>query len=95
MSATRKRPGLAEMKKSPAVPMNAFDNFKQPWQYDDPSKPPKWLVNEKILPPGLPLTPPPLPLEMLPPGAATPYPYLETNRLRGSNYPVAWTATGR
>ena len=36
-------------------------------KYDDPTKPPDWLLAPKLLDPGLPTTPPPPPTMMLPP----------------------------
>ena len=38
-------------------------------KYEDPLKPPAWLLSEKLLDPGLPTTPPPPPTMMPPPPA--------------------------
>lgn len=50
--------------------MKEFADFKKEGMYSDPKNPPEWLdqsTQPKLLPPGLPLTPPPLPPEQIPP----------------------------
>ena len=45
-----------------------FKDFEKEGMYSDPKSPPDWLdqsTQKKLLPPGLPLTPPPLPPEQV------------------------------
>lgn len=53
-------------KKSDAILEDDIMEGKQE-KYEDPSKPPEWLLDKKMLDPGLPSTPPPPPTMMLPP----------------------------
>ena len=67
--ASNKPPDRIDFTKYP-VKMNEFGDFKKEGMYSDPKSPPDWLdqsTQKKLLPPGLPLTPPPLPPEQIPP----------------------------
>ena len=67
--SSNKPPDSIDFTKNP-VKMNEFKDFKKEGMYSDPKSPPDWLdqsTQKKLLPPGLPLTPPPLPPEQIPP----------------------------
>ena len=61
-----KSPGYGKLKKSDAVLEDDIMDGKDE-KYSDPTKPPEWLLNKKMLDPGLPTTPPPPPTMMMPP----------------------------
>lgn len=61
-----KSPGYGKLKKSDAVLEEDIMDGKDE-KYSDPTKPPEWLLNKKMLDPGLPTTPPPPPTMMMPP----------------------------
>jgi len=67
MVSSSKPPDKIDFTKDP-VKMKEFEDFKKEGMYSDPKKPPDWLdqsTQKKLLPPGLPLTPPPLPPEQV------------------------------